>query len=94
MIYRFTVRLYCDGVVCGCVKRTVYYSDTVALKYKIVITGIQGDAKLNEAIEWTITNTSVTTALDEDYNSESKYNILVAGSAWHRRLSYCDQSFQ
>lgn len=41
MIYRFTVRLYCDGVVCGCVKRTVYYSDTVALKYKIVITGIQ-----------------------------------------------------
>ena len=41
---------------------------TLALKYKIVITGIQGDAKLNEAIEWTITNTSVTTALDEDHS--------------------------
>ena len=68
MIYRFTARLYCDGVVCGCVKRTVYYSDTVALKYKIVITGIQGDAKLNEAIEWTITNTSTTTALDADHH--------------------------
>ena len=26
----------------------------LALKYKIVITGIQGDAELNEAIEWTI----------------------------------------
>ena len=39
----------------------------LALKYKIVITGIQGDAELNEAIEWTITNTSATTALDEDH---------------------------
>ena len=27
---------------------------SLALKYKIVITGIKGDAKLNEAIEWTI----------------------------------------
>ena len=40
----------------------------LALKYKIVITGIQGDAKLNEAIVWTITNTSATTALDEDHH--------------------------
>ena len=39
----------------------------LALKYKIVITGIQGDAELNNAIEWTITNTSATTALDEDH---------------------------
>ena len=39
----------------------------LALKYKIVITGIQGDAELNEAIEWTITNTSATTALDADH---------------------------
>ena len=39
----------------------------LALKYKIVITGIQGDAVLNNAIEWTITNTSATTALDEDH---------------------------
>ena len=39
----------------------------LALKYKIVITGIRGDAKLNEAIEWTTTNTSATTALDADH---------------------------
>ena len=39
----------------------------LALKYKIIISGIQGDAKLNEAIEWTITNTSTTTALDADH---------------------------
>ena len=39
----------------------------LALKYKIVITGIQGDAELNNAIEWTITNTSATTELDADH---------------------------
>ena len=31
----------------------------LALKYKIVITGINGDAKLNEAIEWTINGVSL-----------------------------------
>ena len=31
----------------------------LALKYKIVITGIQGDAKLNEAIEWTINDANL-----------------------------------
>ena len=35
---------------------------TLALKYKIVISGIAGDAKLNEAIEWTINGVS----LDEE----------------------------
>ena len=39
----------------------------LALKYKIAISGIQGDAELNNAIEWTITNTSNTTALDADH---------------------------
>lgn len=34
----------------------------LALKYKIAITGINGDAKLNEAIEWTINGVS----LDEE----------------------------
>ncbi len=34
--------------------RIVNHSN-LALKYEIVITGIKGDAKLNEAIEWTIT---------------------------------------
>ena len=40
----------------------------LALKYKIQITGIQGDAELNNAIEWTITNTSATTALDAKHS--------------------------
>ena len=31
----------------------------LALKYKIQITGIQGDAKLNEVIDWEITGTDV-----------------------------------
>ena len=35
----------------------------LALKYKIVISGIQGDAELNNAIEWTINDT----ALDADH---------------------------
>ena len=35
---------------------------TLALKYKIVISGIAGDAKLNEVIEWTINGVS----LDEE----------------------------
>ncbi len=34
----------------------------LALRYKVVITGIKGDAKLNEAIEWTIDGVS----LDEE----------------------------
>ena len=31
----------------------------LALKYKVIITGINGDAKLNEAIEWTINNAPI-----------------------------------
>ena len=42
----------------------------LALKYKIVISGIQGDAKLNEAIEWTINDT----ALSADH-------LLAAGAS-------------
>ena len=38
----------------------------LALKYKIVITGIQGDAELNNAIEWTITNNGQTYAVDQE----------------------------
>ena len=57
----------------GCTYRlqpiVIKNNGNLALKYKIVITGIRGDAKLNEAIEWTIiTNTSATTALDEDHS--------------------------
>lgn len=35
---------------------TIKNNGNLALKYKIVITGIQGDAELNNAIEWTLTN--------------------------------------
>ena len=35
----------------------------LALKYKIKINGIQGDEKLNEVIDWTISDT----ALDADH---------------------------
>ena len=38
----------------------------LALKYKIVITGIQGDAELNDVIEWTITNNGQTYAVDQE----------------------------
>ena len=37
------------------------------LKYKIIISGIKGSAKLNEAIDWTIENTSAVTALETDH---------------------------
>ena len=39
-------------------------SGSLALKYKIEITGIKGDAKLNEAIEWTINDEK----LDSDHS--------------------------
>ena len=38
----------------------------LALKYKIVISGIQGDAELNDVIEWTITNNGQTYAVDQE----------------------------
>ena len=49
----------------------------LALKYKIQITGIQGDAKLNEVIDWQITGTDVST---DDYahltaNASKEINI-------------------
>ena len=46
---------------------TIKNNGNLALKYKIQISGIQGDAELNNAIEWTITNTSDTTALNADH---------------------------
>ena len=38
----------------------------LALKFKIEITGIQGDAELNNAIEWTITNNRQTYAVGQE----------------------------
>lgn len=55
-----------DEVLCepGCTYNlqtiTIKNNGNLALKYKIEITGIQGDAKLNEAIDWKITNSNTT----------------------------------
>lgn len=48
----------------------VVNNGNLALKYKIEITGIKGDAELNDVIEWTISDT----ALDTDHS-------LAAGAA-------------
>ena len=45
---------------------TIKNNGNLALKYKIEITGIQGDAELNEAIEWTISNNEHTYAIDQE----------------------------
>ena len=52
---------------------TIKNNGNLALKYKIEITGIQGDAKLNEAIDWKITNTNTESGLDE-------YHSLAVGA--------------
>ena len=40
-------------------QRRVVNKGNLALKYKIQITGIQGDAKLNEVIDWTINDAAI-----------------------------------
>lgn len=47
---------------------TIKNNGNLALKYKIEITGIQGDAKLNEAIDWTITNSNTVSDLGADHS--------------------------
>jgi len=47
---------------------TIKNNGTLALKYKIEITGILGDAKLNEAIDWTITNSNSVSDLGADHS--------------------------
>ena len=54
----------------------------LALKYKVIINGIKGDAKLNEAIDWTITYGNESDKLTGDI-SEFEYKMLpkAAGDA-------------
>ena len=54
----------------------------LALKYKVIINGIEGDAKLNEAIDWTITYGNEIDKLTDDIN-EFEYKMLpkAAGDA-------------
>lgn len=47
---------------------TIKNNGNLALKYKIEITGINGDAKLNDAIEWTITNSNTVSDLGADHS--------------------------
>ena len=54
----------------------------LALKYKIIINGIEGDAKLNEAIDWTITRGNENDKLAGDINGfEYKMLPKAAGDA-------------
>ncbi len=50
----------------------VVNSGSLALKYRVVITGIQGDALLNEAIEWTINNAEMDTYYSLAPNAHSE----------------------
>ena len=55
----------------------------LALKYKVEITGIKGDAKLNEVITWTIVKgvegTNSNAILDEAGRATGEYFLLPAG---------------
>ena len=55
----------------------------LALKYKVEITGIKGDAKLNEVITWTIVEgvegTNSNAIFGEDGNPTGEYFLLPAG---------------
>ena len=54
----------------------------LALKYKVIINGIKGDAKLNEAIDWTITHGNESDKLAGDINGfEYKMLPKAAGDA-------------
>lgn len=46
----------------------------LALKYKVIITGINGDAKLNEVIDWTISGTEDGTLAAEEYKE-----VVISG---------------
>ncbi len=56
----------------------------LALKYKVEITGIKGDAKLNEAITWTIVEgvegTNSNAILDAEGNPTGEYFLLPVGA--------------
>lgn len=47
---------------------TIKNNGNLALKYKIEITGIQGSAKLTEAIDWTINNSNSVSDLGADHS--------------------------
>ena len=57
---------------------TVKNNGNLALKYKVIITGINGDAELNDAIDWTINGADV----DKEYSlaAGSESEITISGT--------------
>ena len=51
----------------------------LALKYKIIISGIEGDAKLNEAIEWKISDGLVMGGIFHEMGDASMEGVLYPG---------------
>ena len=53
----------------------------LALKYKIEISGIVGDAELNDVIEWTITNNGQTYAVDQEVSlaANASTTLTISG---------------
>ena len=55
----------------------VVNNGNLALKYKLVISGIQGDAELNNVIDWTMTLDGAAYALDEEHHLAAKNGATV-----------------
>ena len=52
---------------------------TLSLKYKIVLTGINGSAKLNEVIDWTLNGAAINPEKEYVLNPGESHEILIAG---------------
>ena len=61
---------------------TIKNNGNLALKYKIEITGIQGDAELNEAIDWTIENDGQTYAINQEVSlaADAEDTLTISGT--------------
>ena len=62
-------------------------SGNLALKYKIVISGIKGDAKLNEAIEWKIADGFVTSGIFHEVRVASMEDASMEGVLYPSPMS-------
>ena len=60
-------------------KLRVVNKGTLALKYKILITGIKGDAKLNEAIVWTINDEEIDPTKERSLDSQTSAEFIIKG---------------
>lgn len=56
----------------------------LALKYKIQITGIKGDAKLNEVIDWTINNAAIDLAEGHLTADQQGDAFTIKGHMWEK----------